>query len=127
MSILVPRVHEAVTQELGIFLRSSASRYTNGDITGHDLEVVAQLAIHFLHQAGALAAPADDPQVVTWDWKESVDTDDLDEAVRRASGNRVGIYSVDTRSDSYAIVVAAGDTSREEAAAIFHRRWDAES
>jgi Tfp pilus assembly PilM family ATPase len=47
--------------------------------------------------------------VMSWDWKEDIDFDQLDRLVANLSNCRVRVFAVDTESDQIAIVVAAGD------------------
>ena len=67
--------------------------------------------------------PADPtPAVLTWDWREQPDPDELARAVRDVSGGTVHIRQVDTGSDQYAIVVAAADLD-DEAVQDVYDRW----
>jgi hypothetical protein len=59
--------------------------------------------------------------VVTWDWKEQPDLQELDAAVRKASGGFARVHEIDTGSDQFGIVVADHRVTPEEAAAA----WDA--
>lgn len=47
--------------------------------------------------------------VMSWDWKEDIDIEQLDRLVANLSNCRVRVFAVDTESDQIAIVVAAGD------------------
>jgi hypothetical protein len=44
--------------------------------------------------------------VLSWDWREQPNLDELARAVREVSGGTVHVAQVDTSSDQYAIVVS---------------------
>lgn len=60
--------------------------------------------------------------VMHWDWREQPDLEELDRAVRRASGGLARVHQIETDSDQYAIVVADHRVSDAEVAAA----WAAE-
>jgi hypothetical protein len=57
--------------------------------------------------------------VLSWDWKEQIDLDDLDDAVRAASAGVARVHQIDTQSDQFAIVVADHRVTPEEADAAW--------
>ncbi len=57
--------------------------------------------------------------VMSWDWREQPDLDQLDQAVRYASGGLARVHTVDTGSDEYAIVVADHRVTAAEAQAAW--------
>ena len=61
--------------------------------------------------------------VVTWDWKEQPDLDELDRAVWMASGGFARVHPIDTGSDEFAIVVADHRVTADEADAAYRGRW----
>lgn len=64
-------------------------------------------------------------EVVTWDWKESVDIKELAHAVRKVSGHAIYIHEVEeTGGDMFAVVVADKDLSPGRVQAIFLKCWD---
>lgn len=61
--------------------------------------------------------------VLSWDWREQIDLDDLATAVREVSGGRAHVTQVDTGSDQYAIVVADRKLTHDEAVAAHEAVW----
>lgn len=64
--------------------------------------------------------------VMSWDWREQPDLEQLDQAVRLASGGLARVHTIDTGSDEYAIVVADHRITQAEAEAAWQARWDGE-
>jgi len=63
-----------------------------------------------------------EPVILSWDWREQPDLDELAKAVLEMSGGTVHIHAVETHSDQYAIVLA--DTELDDAVvAETYRRW----
>lgn len=60
--------------------------------------------------------------VMTWDWKEQLDLEELDRAVRKASGGLARVHEIDTCSDEFAIVVADHRVTPDEAQAAWGAR-----
>lgn len=69
---------------------------------------------------------APEPVVLSWDWKEQPDLDELAEIVREMSGGTVHIRQVETHSDEYAIVIAPNELDAAVAYGIYERRWEDE-
>ncbi len=59
--------------------------------------------------------------VLTWDWKEQLDLDDLAKLV---NGKKVYLYPVETHSDMFALVIAPTPLNRGEVNLAFQRGWD---
>lgn len=57
----------------------------------------------------------DTPIVLTWDYRQQPDLDDLASAVREISGETCHIRAVDTGSQEYAIVVSRDQLAEDEA------------
>lgn len=70
--------------------------------------------------------PTHEPVVLSWDWKEQPDLDELAAAVREMSGGTVHIHQVETHSDEYAIVIGPTELKPAEAYRIYERRWEDE-
>lgn len=62
-------------------------------------------------------------RVLSWDWREQPDLDDLADAVREVSGGRAHVTQVDTGSDQYAIVIADRKLTADEAIAAHEAVW----
>jgi hypothetical protein len=63
-------------------------------------------------------------RIVTWDWKEQVDFDELRRVIAELSGGQVHMAEVDTDSDQFAWVLADGPITSEQANEIYRRRWE---
>lgn len=55
-------------------------------------------------------------EVLMWDWKDSVDVEQLNDAIKAVfdGKNAPRVYSVDTGQDCYAIVVASTEMTQEQ-------------
>lgn len=62
-------------------------------------------------------------RVITWDWREQPDLDELATAIRELSDDRIHLTVVDTDSDQYAVVVSRGRLTAEGAAAAYTGSW----
>lgn len=63
-------------------------------------------------------------RVLTWDWKEQPDLDDLARIVHDVSQCHVHLYQVDTGSDQYALVVARNPIGSQAAHDAYRRYWE---
>ncbi len=45
-------------------------------------------------------------RIVSWDWQQQPDLEDLTKALREVSGGLVHLHQVDTGSDEYAIILS---------------------
>ena len=61
--------------------------------------------------------------VVTWDWKEQVDVDQLNRALRDA-GFTGSVHEVFTNSDQYALVVSDKEITEDEALELWHQEMN---
>ena len=125
MNILIPFVHEDTAHKLGEYFRKYSSLYTAANVSAADLNTLAQLAIGFLSDSGLLVVPDATklPMVMTWDWKEDTDLNQLDQMVRAVSGDRAYIYDVITDSDQRACVVSPRKLTDEEVLAVYRERF----
>ena len=110
-----------VCRRLGIDLRSLARWADAGKIT-----VASRTqGNHRRYRADdveALRTWRGTPRVVSWDWREQPDIDELAAAVRELSDGLVHVTQVETCSDEYAIVLAGRPLDAEEA----YRLWSRE-
>lgn len=125
MNILIPFVHEDTAHKLGEYFRKYSSLYTTSHVSAADLNTLAQLATSFLSDSGLLSAPdaTKMPMVMTWDWKEETDLNQLGQMVRAVSGDRAYIYDIITDSDQRACVVSPRKLTDAEAIAIYQERF----
>lgn len=67
-----------------------------------------------------------DVDILTWDWKDFPDFDDIDRIVynRSVTGQAVRILQIDTGSDQVAIAIGDGSLTQEAAQAAYRRRWE---
>lgn len=64
------------------------------------------------------------PVILSWDWAEQPDMDDLAEAIRDLFGGH--LYKVNTGSDDYAIVLSRTALDDDAVAEAWRRRWEGE-
>lgn len=62
--------------------------------------------------------------VLTWDWKEEPDFDELARIVLDVSGGTCHIHFVDTESDQIALAIANTAVSDDEAREAYEKRFD---
>ncbi len=62
--------------------------------------------------------------VMTWDWKEQVDIDDLAKIVSDLTNGKIHIVSIDTDSDTMGLAISDEPLTQEMARYAFDRRWD---
>jgi hypothetical protein len=60
-------------------------------------------------------------RVLSWDWREQPDLDQLGRIIADLSGGRLHLRRVDTGSDEYAVVVADSPLSEWDAARVYER------
>lgn len=66
-------------------------------------------------------------RILSWDWKEQFNIDDLIQVVNELSGGKLHVKNIeDTGGDEYAIIVSTEPLSDEKAQEIFESRWDEE-
>lgn len=65
-------------------------------------------------------------RVMTWDWKERIDTDELAAIIYDLSGGKLHVSSPDTDSDEYALVVSTVPLDETAARDAFRRWWVSE-
>ncbi len=53
-------------------------------------------------------------RVMSWDWKEHIDLDQLGCIIHDLSGGDINLYEVDTDSDQEAIVISRGEMTPEQ-------------
>ena len=67
------------------------------------------------------ATGAPEPQVLSWDWRESPRPAEIADAVSAASGGTLTGVEVDTGSDEYVVVLGRAGLDAEEARAVYER------
>lgn len=66
-------------------------------------------------------------RVITWDWRESMNLDDLADAIKELSGGTLAACPVDTHSDQMAVVITDNpDMTPDQAFDAFTSRWESE-
>lgn len=65
-------------------------------------------------------------RILSWDWREQPDLDELARVLLDVSGGVVRLYQVDTGCDEYAVVVADRELGVTEVEAEWRRRWEGE-
>lgn len=66
-------------------------------------------------------------RILSWDWKEQPDLDQLREALREVSGGTVHLHEVDTGSDQFAVVLTDREWSDDEVQLGYDRWFRGES
>lgn len=62
-------------------------------------------------------------KLMTWDWKEQVDLEQLGQIVTEISGGTVHLYEVDTESDQYGLIVSRDELTQDQVQALWKARW----
>ena len=62
-------------------------------------------------------------RVLSWDYREQPDLDDLAAAIRELTGSSVHLTQVATESDQYAIVLADRPLGVEDAFDLYAKGW----
>lgn len=65
-------------------------------------------------------------ELMTWDWKEYLDLEQLARVVDKVSGGTVHVHEVDTQSDQFAVFISNVKLTDDEVKRLWKQRWEGE-
>ena len=65
-----------------------------------------------------------DSVIIEWDWKGSINVEDLNNAINKDWETRPKVFEIDTGEDCYAIVMGESTMTQEEAEAVWRQGYE---